>query len=161
MPAEDDMMARARKKPAEKKERKARPSRKKPLAVVVRGKRKESVARATVRKGRGVVRINSHLLDSIAHPYVRGLVEEPLRLAGELARELDISVNVYGGGQMAQAQAARLAIARGIVKFTGNEELRARMLERDRHLLVEDVRRVEPKKYKGPKARARFQKSYR
>jgi ribosomal protein S9 len=35
------------------------------------------------------------------------------------------------------------------------------MLEWDRSLLVEDSRRVEPKKFKGPKARARFTKSYR
>ncbi|RLG19721.1 30S ribosomal protein S9 [Candidatus Micrarchaeota archaeon] len=128
---------------------------------MVRGKRKESIARASIKKGKGVVRINSKLLDSLPHPYARILIEEPLRMAGDLVKELDINVNVYGGGQMGQAQAVRLAIARGIVKFTGNEELKARMLERDRHLLIEDVRRVEPKKYKGRKARARFQKSYR
>jgi len=154
------LMAKA-KKITGKKEKKPRASRKKSVAVVTRGKRKESVARASVRKGKGVVRINSQVLESITHPYTRVLIEEPLRMAGDLVKDLDITVTVYGGGQMGQAQAVRLAIARGIVKFTGNEELKSRMLERDRHLVVEDVRRVEPKKYKGPKARARFQKSYR
>ncbi len=154
-------MAKTRKKPIVKKEKKPRTSKKKTVVVVMRGKRKESIARASVRKGKGVVRINSHVLESFTHPYVRGLMEEPLRMAGDLVKDLDIYVNVYGGGQMGQAQAVRLAIARGIVKFTGNEELKARMLERDKYLVIEDVRRVEPKKYQGPKARARFQKSYR
>ena len=62
---------------------------------------------------------------------------------------------------MGQAQAARSAIAKGIVKFTGDEGLKNLYLMEDRYLLVDDARRVEPKKFKGPKARARFQKSYR
>ena len=156
-------MARVKKEkaPGEKKESAPRASKKKVHMLVTRGKRKESIARASVKKGKGVVRINSQLLDTISHPYAREMMREPLLMAGPLASDLDISVSVHGGGQMGQAEASRLAIARAIVQFTGSEELKSRMLERDRSMVVEDVRRVEPKKYKGPKARARFQKSYR
>jgi small subunit ribosomal protein S9 len=82
-------------------------------------------------------------------------------LAPEVASQADISVNVMGGGQMGQAQACRTAIARALVGFSGSEELKRKIVERDRFMFAEDSRRVEPKKYKGPKARARFQKSYR
>jgi len=145
----------------QKKEAKHRTSRKKTQVAVARGKRKESVARASVKKGKGVVRINSFRLETLSNRYLKSMIGEPLEIAGDAAKELDIDVNVYGGGPAGQAEAARQAIARGIVKFTGSEELKAQMFERDRFMLVEDSRRVEPKKYKGPKARARFQKSYR
>lgn len=139
----------------------AKEKKKKEKIVIVRGKRKESVARAVVREGKGIVRINRLSLDAYTHPYLRDIVREPLALAGPAAQDLDIDVSVHGGGVMGQAEAVRLALARGISEFTGDASLRARFLERDRFLLKEDSRRVEPKKYKGPKARARFQKSYR
>jgi small subunit ribosomal protein S9 len=140
---------------------KPRVSRKKIVSIVERGKRKESVARASIKKGTGIVRINAFRLETYTHPYLRALMQEPVLMAGDLAKDLDITVLVHGGGQSAQAEAARQAIARSILKFTGNAELKQRMEEKDRFMLVEDSRRVEPKKYKGPKARARFQKSYR
>lgn len=129
--------------------------------VFTRGKRKEAVARASVRKGSGIVRINRMGLSTITNHYLRSIIGEPLEMAGEAVRGVDIEVSVHGGGPMGQAEAARMAIARGLVEFTGDDGLRKAMLERDRHMLSEDSRRVEPKKYKGPKARARFQKSYR
>jgi small subunit ribosomal protein S9 len=136
-------------------------AKKKESPMVFRGKRKECIARASIRKGKGVVRINSMRLDAIDNKYVRHLVSEPLLLAPEVASQADISVNVMGGGQMGQAQACRTAIARALVGFSGSEELKRKIVERDRFMFAEDSRRVEPKKYKGPKARARFQKSYR
>ncbi|MFA6328245.1 MAG: 30S ribosomal protein S9 [Candidatus Micrarchaeia archaeon] len=136
-------------------------AKKKEAISVFRGKRKESVARASIRKGKGVIRINSVRLDAIDNKYVRRMVEEPLGLAPEVATQVDISVNVYGGGQMGQAQACRTAIARALVGFSGDDSLKQKIVDRDRFMIAEDSRRVEPKKYKGPKARARFQKSYR
>lgn len=130
-------------------------------AEVVRGKRKEAVARASVRKGKGVIRFNRMEVGAIPNRYVRELLAEPLRLAPEIATEVDIDVTTYGGGTMGQAQAGRLAIARALVEYSGDATLKERMVKRDKFLLAEDSRRVEPKKYKGPKARARFQKSYR
>jgi small subunit ribosomal protein S9 len=128
---------------------------------IYRGKRKESIARASIRKGRGVVRINSVLLSAIDNRFVREIIAEPLRLAPEVASGADISVNVFGGGQMSQAQACRVAIARALIGFSGDDALKQRITAYDRSMVTEDSRRVEPKKYKGPKARARFQKSYR
>ena len=136
-------------------------SAKKKGGIVTRGKRKECLARASIRKGKGAVRINSLALEAIPNRYARELIREPITMAAEIAPEVDISVSVVGGGQMGQAQAARMAIARALVEYSGSPELKAKMIERDRFLLAEDFRRVEPKKYLGPKARARFQKSYR
>lgn len=128
---------------------------------VARGKRKESVARATIRAGKGVVRINSQNLSAINNPYIKEIIREPLRHVGPEANDVDISVNVKGGGTMGQAQAARTAIANALVLYFDQMNLRQKFIGIDRSLVIEDTRRVEPKKYRGPKARARFQKSYR
>jgi small subunit ribosomal protein S9 len=130
-------------------------------AVVARGKRKLAIARATVKPGKGKIRVNKVLLDSYNNMYVREIIREPLRYAGPEAGDLDISVTVFGGGSMGQAQAARTAIANALVKYFEGSKLREKFVDVDRSLVVEDIRRVESKKYKGPKARARFQKSYR
>jgi small subunit ribosomal protein S9 len=55
----------------------------------------------------------------------------------------------------------RTAIARGLVQYTNDAELRDTFREFDRSLLVNDVRVSESKKWGGPGARARYQKSYR
>ena len=78
-----------------------------------------------------------------------------------IASKMDIKVSVYGGGASAQAQAVRSAIAKSIVEFSGADSLKKEYMHYDRFMVVDDSRRVEPKKFKGPKARARFQKSYR
>ncbi len=151
-PAEEKPVASPRAKKTKKQKTKA---------VVARGKRKEAVARATVRPGKGRVRVNNVLLDAYNNIYVREIIREPLRYAGPEANDVDIAVTVFGGGSMGQAQAARTAIANALVKYFEGSKLREKFVEVDRSLVVEDTRRVESKKYKGPKARARFQKSYR
>jgi small subunit ribosomal protein S9 len=140
---------------------KKKATKKKVESNVFRGKRKEAIARASVRKGKGVVRVNSVRLDAIDNRYVREIVSEPLRMAPEVAGQVDIAVSVFGGGSMGQAQAAKVAIARALVGFSGSDELKRKFVDHDRFIFSEDSRRIEPKKYKGPKARARFQKSYR
>lgn len=130
-------------------------------AVVTRGKRKQAIARAVVKSGRGNVTLNNISIDCL-HPYIKNIIYEPLELAGEnISNTISIAVNVRGGGVMSQADAARNAIARAIVEYTGDEALKDKYLKTNRFLLVEDYRRTEPKKYLGPKARARYQKSYR
>jgi small subunit ribosomal protein S9 len=87
---------------------------------------------------------------------------EPFRIAGDDLRDgVDIDVEVSGGGFSGQADAARTAIARGLVQHLNDAELRDAFMEFDRTLLVNDVRQSEPKKWGGPGARARYQKSYR
>ncbi|MFP8954366.1 30S ribosomal protein S9 [Natrialbaceae archaeon A-arb3/5] len=126
------------------------------------GKKKTAVARATVNEGEGRVRINSKPVELIEPEMSRLKMLEPFRIAGEdLRSEMDIDVRVEGGGISGQADAVRTAIARGIVQHTNDAELRDAYMEFDRSLLVNDVRQSEPKKWGGPGARARYQKSYR
>ncbi len=129
--------------------------------VISRGKRKESKARARIRSGRGVIRINHKNLTSFNNSYIKEIIMEPLRYIGPEANEIDINVSVTGGGVMGQAQAARTAIARALVAYFDKMNLKEKFAAIDRSLIVEDTRRVEPKKFRGPKARARYQKSYR
>lgn len=125
------------------------------------GKRKTSVARANVKKGSGIVRVNGQLLRTYGNDVIRMMIKEPLKLAEDLSKEVNIKVKVEGGGKMAQAQAARLAIARALVKYSGDEELEEKFLEYDRHLLVADIRKKEPQKPYRSSARAKRQKSKR
>ena len=151
-----------KKEPPKKKSKKKHPKKKKTTrAFVVRGKRKESVARASIKAGKGVVRFNRMNVSAITNRYMREIITEPLRYVQEQAGTVDISVTVSGGGAMGQAQAARVAIANALVVYFDDLKLRPKFVEIDRSLVVEDTRRVESKKYRGPKARARFQKSYR
>ncbi len=128
---------------------------------VVRGKRKESIARATISAGKGIVRVNSLNVSSINNHYVREIIVEPLRYIGPEANNVNISITVRGGGVMGQAQAARTAIANALVAYFDTMNLAEKFDGIDRSLIIEDTRRVETKKFRGPKARARFQKSYR
>lgn len=126
------------------------------------GKRKEAVARATARAGRGIVRINAISLDVWGNDFARLRVQEPLLIAGPLAAEVNIDVIVFGGGWSSQAEAARLAIAKALVAFTGSEQLKRMFLDYDRFLLVADTRRKEPRKFgTHSRARAKRQTSYR
>ncbi|MFB6361340.1 MAG: 30S ribosomal protein S9 [Halobacteriales archaeon] len=126
------------------------------------GKKKTAIARATVRDGDGRVRINGRPIELVDPETSRLKMLEPFRIAGEELREaVDISVTVDGGGISGQADAVRTAIARALVEFTGDMELRDAFMTFDRTLLVNDVRQRESKKWGGPGARARYQKSYR
>ena len=135
---------------------------KKPNVVHMHGSRKNSIARATVHPGTGRVKINRVLLKNIRPEMSRLRIEEALRIAGEIAKKVDINVNVYGGGWSSQSEAIRLAIAKALVEYSKSEELKKHYLEYDRHLLVADTRRKEQKKPNTHgRARAKRQKSYR
>ena len=129
--------------------------------VITSGKRKTAIAKAVVRDGVGRVRINKIPLEIYQPELARLTIMEPLIIAKDLAKKVDIDVTVNGGGVMGQAEAARTAIARGLVEWSGDEELRKAYLQYDRYLLVNDVRRKEPKKQGGRGARKRRQTSYR
>ncbi|MEZ3115307.1 30S ribosomal protein S9 [Halobaculum sp. MBLA0147] len=126
------------------------------------GKKKTAVARATVRDGEGRVRIDSTPVELVEPEQARLKMLEPFRiLEDDLRDEVDISVSVEGGGFSGQADAVRTAVARGLVQHLGDAELRDAFMSFDRSLLVNDDRQSEPKKWGGPGARARYQKSYR
>ncbi len=130
--------------------------------VVLSGKRKSAVAKAVVRAGTGSVTVNNKLLDYYEPMIARMKLQEPLLLAGDGATRVDIEISMRGGGIMGQAEAARLAMAKGMVAFLKDKKLEKTFLEYDRHLLVADVRRKEVRKpNRHGKARAATQKSYR
>ena len=125
------------------------------------GKRKTAIARGKFRAGKGRVRINKSPVELYDPELARLKIKEPLTLAGDLLDNVDIDVRVLGGGVMGQAEAARMVIAKGLVQWTSDMELKEKFNQYDRTMLVGDPRRSEPKKYGGPGARARKQKSYR
>lgn len=130
-------------------------------AVNTSGKRKTAVARATVKKGMGRIRINKKPVEIYTPELARLKIMEPLTLAGEKIKNIDVDVNVSGGGVMGQADAVRTAIARGLVDFYEDNTLKNTFLSHDRSLLVNDSRRKEPKHPLGRGARKKRQKSYR
>ena len=128
--------------------------------IHVSGKRKSAVARATLKPGAGVVRINSKLLETITPKIYQMRMKEPLKIAGDSAINVNIDVSVKGGGVASQADAARLAIARALVALDNN--LQKSFLDYDRTLLIADIRRKETRKPNcHGKARSKRQKSYR
>ena len=129
--------------------------------LLVTGKRKTAVARAVARPGTGRITVNKFPVELIQPEIARLKIMEPLVVAGERRKNVDISVQVQGGGYMGQAEAARIAISRALVGWTKSSELRRVFTSYDRTMLAGDPRRSESKKFGGPGARARKQKSYR
>jgi len=130
--------------------------------LVVSGKRKTAIARAVVRPGIGRIRVNRTPIEIFEPEIAREKIMEPLLQAGDdVWKQLDIDIKVSGGGYMGQAEASRMAIANALLKWTKSTHLRTVFVEYDRTMIVGDARRKEPKKFGGPGARARDQKSYR
>ena len=124
------------------------------------GKRKKAIARATIKEGKALVKINNISLDIYGSQMTRLRIQEPLLLVGDAVKNLSVSVTVHGGGVIGQANAARLAIAKALAEH--NESFRQVFLDYDRQLLVADVRRKESRKPNSHgKARSKRQKSYR
>jgi len=129
-----------------------------PKIIQTVGKRKEATARATIREGRGVVRINRRPLEKIEPELARLKLLEPIKLAEDSAKNVDIDVIVKGGGYVAQAAAARQAIARGLVQWNRSSDLRNLFIAYDRSLLVYDPRQTEPHKFSRSSKGARRKK---
>ena len=127
--------------------------------IHVSGKRKTAIARATLKQGNGIIKINSKNIDIYEPKMYRLKIKEPLILAEDSAKKVDISINIKGGGQASQAEASRLVIGKALVRF--HPPLKKTFLNYDRHLLIADVRRKEAYKPNDSKARAKRTKSYR
>jgi len=125
------------------------------------GKRKTAVARATIQKGTGLIRINRKPLELYEPDIARFKIMEAVRAAENYIDKVDIDVDVSGGGFMGQASAVRTAIAQGLIEYTGDPSLKLAFLDYGRDLLVSDSRRKEAKKHLGRGARKKRQKSYR
>lgn len=119
--------------------------------------------------GRGSIRVNGRPLHLVEPQALRFKLEEPIHLLGrQKFAEVDVRIRVRGGGRIAQIYAIRQALAKSLVAYTQKyideatkKEIRDLLVQYDRSLLVADPRRCEPKKFGGPGARAKYQKSYR
>jgi small subunit ribosomal protein S9 len=130
--------------------------------IMVAGKRKTAVAKALIQEGKGKITINNAPYENMTE-FKKLMIQEPVEIAKEVLGNFnfDIKVNVKGGGQQSQIEAARLAIGKALVNFTKSAELRKAFLKYDRNLLIADVRRKETYKPNDSKARKKRQKSYR
>mmetsp|Transcript_17592 Transcript_17592/g.26068 ORF Transcript_17592/g.26068 Transcript_17592/m.26068 type:complete len:144 (+) Transcript_17592:59-490(+) len=137
--------------------------------VQVYGKKKTATAIACCKRGRGLIKVNSCPIELLQPEILRIKTFEPVLLLGQdKFANVDIRIRVRGGGYTAQIYAIRQAIAKAIVAYyqkyvdeASKREIKQVLMDYDRTLLVADPRRCEPKKFGGPGARARYQKSYR
>lgn len=130
--------------------------------LVVSGKRKTAIAKATIKEGGGNVTINERPVSSFSE--LKQLeIMEPLVIARKILgkEDYDISVNVKGGGHASQMEASRLAIAKAIVEYKKSEKLKNAFMDYDRNMIVADTRRKETYKPGDSKARSKRQTSYR
>lgn len=130
--------------------------------LVVSGKRKTAVARAVIKPGVGRVRVNRTPIEIYEPEMARAKIMEPFLQAGDdIWKQIDMDIRTSGGGYMGQAEAARMAAANALLKWTKSSHLRTVFTEYDRTMVAGDSRSKEPKKFGGPGARAKEQKSYR
>ncbi|MDR0230637.1 MAG: 30S ribosomal protein S9 [Dysgonamonadaceae bacterium] len=121
------------------------------------GRRKAAIARVYVKEGSGKIVINKRELEIyFPSPMLQYVVKQPLNKIG-VDGQYDIMINLTGGGFKGQSEAARLGIARALVKI--NPESKPAL--RSEGFMTRDPREVERKKPGQPKARKRFQFSKR
>jgi len=121
------------------------------------GRRKKSVARVYLSKGKGIYTINGKSLkEYFPTDILQYKVNQPFAIT-ETSSSFDVKVNVYGGGINGQAESVRLAISRALCEI--NEENRPALKKEG--LLTRDPRMVERKKFGQKKARKKFQFSKR
>jgi len=132
------------------------------INLVVSGKRKTSIAKATIKDGSGIITLNEKPLSHF--PKLQQLeLKEALVIAKNILGKIDfdVAVKMSGGGIASRIEAARLAIARAIVKFKKSEDLKKAYLVYDRNILIADTRRKEAYKPGDSKARSKRQSSKR
>ncbi len=117
------------------------------------GRRKSAVARVWLKRGKGSMDINGRELNNYFDTdMTRTAAQRTFAVTGK-GKDFDVYVNVQGGGQVAQADAIKLGIARALLVF--DSELRP-VLKQD-NLLTVDARVKERKKYGQRGARRKFQ----
>ncbi len=125
------------------------------------GKRKTSIARATIKEGKGIIRVNKELLDVYTPALANLMISEVLAIAGDRIKQVNISVNVSGGGKLSQAQAVKAAIGSVLVNYFKDEALKTALISYDRSMVVSDMRRKEMNTCYRSAPRARRQTSKR
>ena len=121
------------------------------------GRRKTSVARLYISKGKGIITVNKKAYNEFfPTATLQYKIKQPLALTQNEGK-FDLKVTVKGGGFNGQAEAVRLAISRALCKF--DEENRT--ILKPEGLLTRDPRMVERKKFGQKKARKKHQFSKR
>ncbi|MBD3638172.1 MAG: 30S ribosomal protein S9 [Crocinitomicaceae bacterium] len=121
------------------------------------GRRKSSVARVYLTKGKGNITVNKRdVKEYFATAVLLEKVNQPFNLT-ETAGQYDVKVNVDGGGVNGQAEAIRLGISRALVEI--NPDYKPAL--KAEGLMTRDPRMVERKKPGQKKARKKFQFSKR
>lgn len=130
--------------------------------ITVSGKRKTAIAKATIKQGNGRILFNKVPYENLDF-FKRLTIKEPIEIAKKVLGkfDFDISVNAKGGGSESQIEAARLSIARALIKITDSDNLKKAFIKYDKGLLVADTRRKEAYKPGDSKARRKRQKSFR
>jgi len=130
--------------------------------IIASGKRKTAIARAVLVEGSGKISINKKDYKTLQR-FDMLKIEEPIRIAKDILGKIDFDVliNVKGGGEKSQIEAARLALAKAIIEFSKSKELTEAFLSYDRNLLIADIRRKEMCKPGDSKARKKRQSSKR
>jgi len=131
--------------------------------TVASGKRKSAIAKASITEGIGEITINNISYEHLPSKFHILMIKEPVDITKKVLGDFKFNINVKinGGGTEGRMEAARLAVAKAIIKFTKNNDLKKAFLEYDKNLLVADTRRKEPYKPGDSKARSKRQKSYR
>lgn len=121
------------------------------------GRRKSAVARVFIKPGSGLFTINNKPVDEyFSRETGRMIVRQPLELTDNMAN-LDIMVNIFGGGESGQAGAVRHGITRALVDYDAT--LKPALSKAG--FVTRDAREVERKKVGLRKARRRKQFSKR
>ena len=121
------------------------------------GRRKTSVARIYLSKGKDKMTINGKdYKDYFPTTSLQYKILQPFKLTNNIGK-FDLSVNVYGGGITGQVEAIRLAISRALSEMS--DENKSALKKEG--LLTRDPRMVERKKFGQKKARKKFQISKR
>jgi small subunit ribosomal protein S9 len=132
------------------------------MKIIFSGKRKRAIARAVLTEGIGNITINNNSYKNL-QLFDRLKIEEPLRISENFLGKInfDIKIDVKGGGEKGQIEAARVALARAINNFAKNKGLTDSFMNYDKNLLVADIRRKEAYKPGDSKARSKRQSSKR
>ena len=121
------------------------------------GRRKTSVARIYLSKGKDKMTINGKdYKDYFPTTSLQYKILQPFKITNNIGK-FDLSVNVYGGGITGQVEAIRLAISRALSEMS--DENKSALKKEG--LLTRDPRMVERKKFGQKKARKKFQFSKR
>ena len=130
--------------------------------IIASGKRKTAIAKAEIKEGTGKITLNKKNYKHL-HKFDFLRIKEPLLITEKVLGKInfDVIISIKGGGEKGQVDAARLALARAIIKFTESSELENAFFDYDRNLLIADIRRKEAYKPGDSKARAKRQSSFR